>query len=152
MRILAIDPGTRCGYAYCEDNVPHVETSGVWDLTPKRFDSGGMRFINLLQALADVRADFVVYEEVRRHKGADAAFVYGGLVSHIQSHCEHRGIPYTAIPVGTIKKHATGKGNANKEAMLEAAQARWGDQVVSSDQADALWILDCYLAQMGNGS
>ena len=29
--------------------------------------------------------------------------------------CEHHQIPYQGVPVGTIKKHATGKGNAGKE-------------------------------------
>ena len=27
-----------------------------------------------------------------------------------------RGVPYQGVPVGTVKRHATGKGNAGKEA------------------------------------
>jgi hypothetical protein len=36
---------------------------------------------------------------------------------------ELRGVPYEGVPVGTIKRHATGKGNANKQAMIDAARA-----------------------------
>ena len=49
------------------------------------------------------------------------------------------------VPVGTIKKHATGKGNAGKEAMIEAMQLL-GHPVTDDNEADALallhWALD----------
>ncbi len=149
MRILAIDPGTHCGWAWTEDGAPHAETSGVWDLSSQRHEGGGMRFLRLAHWLHETKADLIVYEEVARHRGTAAAHVYGGIVGQIGVYCEQRGVPYTAIPVGTIKKHATGKGNADKSAMLHAAKVRWGDRVESHDQADALHILDCYLATMG---
>jgi Holliday junction resolvasome RuvABC endonuclease subunit len=48
--------------------------------------------------------------------------------------------------VGTIKKHATGKGNADKVAMVEAMQLR-GHPVTDDNEADALallyWALEC---------
>ena len=31
---------------------------------------------------------------------------------------ELRGVPYQGVPVGTIKRHATGSGNAPKQAMI----------------------------------
>jgi Holliday junction resolvasome RuvABC endonuclease subunit len=37
-----------------------------------------------------------------------------------------------------LKKHATGKGNAQKPEMQEAAKARWGIDL-SEDEADATW-------------
>ncbi len=33
-------------------------------------------------------------------------------MGHLTAWCEHHNIPYQGVPVGTIKKHATGKGNA----------------------------------------
>jgi len=137
MKILAIDPGTHCGYALSPFE------SGVWDLSPRRYEGGGMRFVKLRNYLikACEGVDMVVFEEVRGHKGTDAAHVYGGIVAIITEHCELKEIPYSGIPVGTIKKYATGKGNSNKEAMVKAAKERWPDiDLVDDNQADALHL------------
>jgi Holliday junction resolvasome RuvABC endonuclease subunit len=53
---------------------------------------------------------------------------------------EMRGVPYDGVPVGTIKRHATGKGNANKDAMMAAARAR-GFSPADDNAADAIAIL-----------
>ena len=53
---------------------------------------------------------------------------------------ELRGIPYEGVPVGTIKRHATGKGNANKDVMMAAARAR-GFSPADDNEADAIAIL-----------
>lgn len=137
MNILAIDPGTKCGYAKSP-----IE-SGVWDLGSRRHEGGGMRFLRLRNYLvvACEDADMVVYEEVRRHMGTDAAHIYGGIVAIIQEHCETHDIYYTGVPVGTVKKFATGKGNADKGTMIEEARKKWPDMIIKDDnQADALWI------------
>jgi len=44
------------------------------------------------------------------------------------------------VPVGTIKRHATGKGNADKAAMMAAARAR-GFSPADDNEADAIAIL-----------
>jgi hypothetical protein len=49
-------------------------------------------------------------------------------------------VPYQGVPVGTIKIHATGKGNAPKEAMVAAARAR-GFSPSDDNEADAIAIL-----------
>ena len=36
--------------------------------------------------------------------------------------CEHHGIPYQGVPVGTIKRHIAGKGNADKQAVIDAVR------------------------------
>ena len=40
------------------------------------------------------------------------------------SWAEFDDLSYEGVPVGTIKRHATGKGNAPKEAINAAAKAR----------------------------
>ena len=75
-----------------------------------------------LQAVAD-GIDTLHFEEVRRHVSTDAAHAYGGFLATLTAWCEHQRIPYQGVPVGTIKKHATGKGNANKAAVIAAARA-----------------------------
>jgi Holliday junction resolvasome RuvABC endonuclease subunit len=145
MRILAIDPGTKCGWAA---NLDGVIVSGTWNLKGGRFDGAGMRFVRLEECLCEfAKVERVCFEEVRRHLGTDAAHIYGGITAVIMAFCERRGIPYEGIPVGTIKKHATGKGNADKAKMTETARERWPDQNIKDDnQADALWLLDVVTA------
>lgn len=138
MKILAIDPGTHCGYALG----PFM--SGVWDLSPRRHEGGGMRFLKLRNYLikACEGVNLVVYEEVRRHLGTDAAQIYGGIIAIISEHCELKKIDYQGVPVQTIKKFATGKGNSNKEVMLATARERWPQlNIVDDNQGDALFLL-----------
>ena len=49
-------------------------------------------------------------------------------------------MPYQGVPVGTIKRHATGKGNAPKEAMIAAARGR-GFSPADDNEADAIALL-----------
>ena len=157
MRIIGIDPGTHCGYAWSDDGKIHHELSGVWDLTPKRFEGGGMRFLrmsNQFETLIVGGPDecAVFFEEVRRHRGVSAAHIYGGIVAVITRICEQYMIPYEGIPVGTIKKFATGKGNASKEQMIDAANDKFSphDRLITDDnQADALWILGAGMERIG---
>lgn len=143
MRILGIDPGTSCGWAVL-DNGDRI-ASGVWDLKPRRHEGGGMRYLRFRRYLTQVLdgVEAVSYEEVRRHRGVDAAHVYGGILGQLTAVCESRSIPYRGIPVGTIKKLATGKGNASKEMMVEAFVQAFGEEPEADDEADALF---CALA------
>ena len=50
------------------------------------------------------------------------------------------------MPVGTIKRFATGKGNADKKAMIAAVRGR-GFEPADDNEADALAVLDWALAQ-----
>ncbi len=88
----------------------------------------------------------VYFEEVRRHLGVDAAHVYGGLLATLTAWCERHQIPYQGVPVGTIKRHATGKGNAGKAEVIAAMKAL-GHPVTDDNEADALALLHWALAQ-----
>jgi crossover junction endodeoxyribonuclease RuvC len=143
--ILAVDPGTACGWALRAPSGAVV--SGVWNLRGGRFEGGGMRFLRLRRHLDDAfaAAPFhqVAFEEVRRHLGVDAAHIYGGVVATLTAFCEERRLPYQGIPVGTVKRLATGKGNADKAAMLAAAATRWpGYRFADDNEADARWIAE----------
>lgn len=113
-----------------------------------------MRFLRLRSLLSEIlrttgKPDVVVFEEVRRHLGVDAAHIYGGCLATITSVCEEWRVPYQGVPVGTVKKLATGKGNADKAAMIEAARRRWPDANIRDDnEADARWIAECGFASI----
>ena len=88
----------------------------------------------------------VYFEEVRRHIGVDAAHCYGGFKAILTTFCEVNGIPYQGVPVGTIKKHITGKGNADKLAVIKAVQAL-GFNPKDDNEADALALLSFAMKQ-----
>ena len=46
------------------------------------------------------------------------------------------------VPVGTIKKFASGKGNASKQQMIEAVEDRFGCIVADDNEADAIALLE----------
>jgi Holliday junction resolvasome RuvABC endonuclease subunit len=86
----------------------------------------------------------VVYEEVRRHLGTDAAHLYGGFMNLLLEWCEVHGIPAEAYPVGAIKKYWTGNGSASKELMISMCRQR-GYQPRDDNEADAIAMLNMCL-------
>lgn len=140
--IIAIDPGTKCGWAARIDGVTF---SGVWDLSVKRYEGAGMRFVRLKNHLYELSAqskiDLIVFEEVRRHAGVIASHVYGGIISLIMEFGEVNNIEYVPCPVATLKKFATGKGNAGKELMMIACIEKLKCTPVDDNEADARWLL-----------
>jgi Holliday junction resolvasome RuvABC endonuclease subunit len=140
---LALDLGTTTGWAMRPQlgNIAH----GFVSLKPQRCEGGGMRYLRFKRWLSELQAmsgevQSVYFEEVRRHAGVDAAHVYGGLLATLTAWCEHHNIPYLGVPVGTIKKHATGKGNAGKDQVIAAMRAL-GHPVSDDNEADALALL-----------
>ena len=141
--ILALDLGTTTGWAL---RTAHgLITSGTVSFRPSRYDGGGMRYLRFRGWLDHLAGDAgpisaIHFEEVRRHVGTDAAHVYGGLLATLTAWAENMAIAYQGVPVGTIKRHATGKGNANKDAMIDAVRAR-GFNPADDNEADAIAIL-----------
>lgn len=144
--ILALDLGTRTGYAWRRgDRIEH----GFIDFKTKRMESPGMRYVRFKQWLNRYSPNIenIVFEEVRRHIGTTAAHVYGGFLSHLTAFCAENEIEYVGVPVGTIKKFATGKGNANKNMMILAAR-KAGRDIVDDNEADAYWILQYAIQEL----
>ena len=149
---LALDLGTTTGWALHAPATPI--THGFVSFKSQRFEGGGMRYLRFGRWLAEMKVlvvapegiGAVYFEEVRRHLGVDAAHVYGGLLATLTAWCEHHNIPYQGVPVGTIKKHATDRGNAGKAEVIAAMQAR-GYAVSDDNEADALALLHWALAQ-----
>lgn len=146
---LALDLGTKTGWALCARG--SILGGGVQSFATGRFDGGGMRYLRFRHWLDDLLVQAggalsaVHFEEVRRHAATDAAHVYGGLLATLTAWCEEQGIPYQGVPVGTWKRHVTGKGNASKAAVIEAVQGR-GFAPQDDNHADALaialWVVE----------
>lgn len=149
--LLALDLGTACGYALRSGTGAII--SGTWDLKPSRFEGGGMRFVRFQRYLDEMhRASplgMVLFEEVRRHAGTTAAHVYGGLLGILTAWCETNGVPYGSATVQEIKKFATGRGNADKDAVIAAVTA-WGFRPKDDNEADALALMRMKVEEMGD--
>jgi crossover junction endodeoxyribonuclease RuvC len=136
MNILALDVATHCGWAT-------KTASGVWDLSIKRDESSGMRLIRFKAKVKEViekeQIKIVVFER-------SAGFHKSSLIVQAELHgvlkllLEELGIEYKAYSASEIKKFATGKGNANKDAMVLAARLKYPVTIIDDNHADALHI------------
>jgi hypothetical protein len=149
--ILALDLGQTTGWAVRTPD--GVIMSGTAEFRPGRFQSVGMIFLRFRGWLEEVRETTgsigaVWFEEVRVHRGVAAAHIYGAFVGHLTAWAEMNQIPYGGVPVGTIKRHVTGRGNADKEAVIAAVRAL-GFNPADDNEADALALLDWVLETGG---
>ena len=140
MKILALDPATKCGYAH---NISGRVKSGVWNFKTGHFDGAGMYLIKFKAEIKPLikEVDMVAFEGVMAHLATStyAQHKYGGFLAMIQSTCEELNTPYCGLGVGEIKKFWTGKGNASKEDMVHSARVN-GFNPIDDNEADALAI------------
>lgn len=147
--VLALDLGTQCGWAVATRDGKFSSGSDRFD--PKRCGGPGKRWLAFREFLT-ARAreaggiQAVYYEDVKNHAGVIAAHVYGGFLAVLELWCAANNIPLYGVGVGTIKKHATGKGNATKDQMI-AASIKRGLKVTDDNEADAVALLAYALEQ-----
>lgn len=142
MNILSLDLATTTGWAY---NNPSLN-GGIWSLKPKRGSSEGMKQIKLRSMLQDFlntvkTIDLIVYEKPAGRFMTGVISV-AELVSVVKVFCEDNGIDYTSYRPTEVKKWATGKGNSNKQIMLDEAKKRWENiDIIDDNMADAMLML-----------
>ncbi len=141
--ILALDLGTATGWALGDRGL--LVAAGTTSFKATRFEGGGMRYLHFRRWLSQMHTlehfSEVVFEEVRRHLGVDAAHAYGGFLATLQAWCEEKHMPYSARGVQAIKSHATGHANAGKDLMLKACLEWVGRELGSDNEADAIALL-----------
>lgn len=140
--ILALDLGTKLGWAIRRSHQDIFY--GVVDLSPSKCLPRAYRFAIFQQWLDRFFVDVIVYKDVKRHKGTYAAHMWGALEGILLAHCVNKKIAAHALGVGEVKRHATGKGNAGKDAVIAAMVAR-GFKPQDDNDADALALLFAYL-------
>ena len=82
------------------------------------------------------------------HRGGAATELCVGFVTRAIEAAAAHGAEYEGVPTMTLKKHATGRGNADKEAVRTAMLVHWNDELTrlrrtiqNHDEADALALL-----------
>ena len=138
MRILSLDTGTKTGWA--TENL-----SGVEEFAIKRGESPGMRFLKFRGWLATMlklipELDVIIYEQAH-HRGGAATACGVGMVTVVLEFAAQHGIETMSVHSGTLKKYATGKGNAGKPEMIAEAIRR-GYKPVDDNEADAILMLE----------
>ena len=132
MTILALDLSlTSTGYAHgTATGTIAVKSRGVTRLAENRD--------RLRELVLTCSPERVVMEGYANGKGDNYAKGMWGGVARLLLH--DMGLAVVEVPPASLKKFATGKGNANKDTMLEAAIRRFGFQGHGNDEADA-WLL-----------
>ncbi len=161
MKILALDLGTSAGYAHNLFDPEEVE-AGAWQLaTPKEVAAWGKnrltrrrdprieRLHNLLSKLP--RPDVICYEDVQ----------FSSYTKQVQLWSSFRAAVWLAfpadtfiecVPVGTLKKFATGSGSADKDAMAAALyrhQPELKKAGLNDDAVDAVWLFNWAVQNLG---
>lgn len=146
LNVLALDPATKTGWAL---RVGGRHYSGVQSFALKRGESPGMRYLRARAWLRDMqkqagKIDFIVYEQPHL-RGGHSSEVLMGFVTEIQTFAAEVGAQHSTVHTGTLKKFATGSGNASKKEMVRAAERRYpgcftGDPK-DDNEADARHLL-----------
>lgn len=134
-KILALDIATNTGWK--------TETaSGVWNLKPNRGESEGIRVVRFKAKVREIveleEINLISYERpAGMHKSS--IMVASEMVGVLKDFCMERDITLACYSATEIKKFATDKGNANKEAMIKAARDR-GYLPKDDNEADAIFL------------
>ncbi len=150
MKILALDMATKTGWATLNGQ----KNSGVQDLSLKRGESAGMHFLRFRAWLRVMQSllggiDLIVYEQAH-HRGGAATQLCVGLVTETLAFAAVINAETMPVHTATLKKWATGKGNAGKPLMIKAAQGRGWDPA-DDNEADAELLLDYALEELRVG-
>ena len=141
MQILALDLATTTGYAIRRHD-GEIDSGRI--RLPEKVERDGQRLHALRKILTELKFsyqgfDFVVWENAPFQKGV-ANERYHNLAGTLMVWCEQHEVGYGKVDVSTIKKFATGKGNAQKPDMIKAAKDV-GYNVIDDNEADALHLL-----------
>lgn len=143
---IGIDLGAKAGISVLCNNTMHTHEVyfGKAKVEPTRYYKFWVHLTNLFIELSkDYKPEEIIvyYEYVARHLGTKAAHAYGAYRMILLMACHSKNIKTEELSVQAIKKTATGKGNAKKDIIIEAANNRFKpDWNLTDNEADSMWI------------
>lgn len=96
-----------------------------------------------------IDADLMVIEGLAVH-GPGAGMAAAQVMGAVKVLLLRRGVPYVEVPPSSLKKYATGKGNAGKPEMAVALYKRSGLELADDNQVDAWWLRCAGLDALGH--
>ena len=134
-RLLALDVATHTGWKT-------KSASGVWSLKPNRGESEGMRVVRFKAKVREMiemeQINLIAYERpAGLHKSS--IMVASEMIGVLKDLCIERNVDLCCYSASEIKKFATGKGNANKDAMVVAAK-HLGFEPQDDNETDAIHL------------
>lgn len=169
--ILALDLGTRTGYAFGRMKGDGDVKSGTLDWASakevkewkrsratRRGDPRVLRFYSWLTTNIEVGVRRIVFEDVEFCSQTYQCQLWTSFRTCVWIAVEGRGIQIDAVPVGTLKKFATGNGSATKSGMAHALARAFPDlytihnsqkgevealpsgRILDDNAVDALWL------------
>ena len=139
--VLGIDPSlTATGIAHA---------SGLTETVKTRAKDGDTRLEVIYRevSFAAEHAPFAVIEDLPKH--AMAAGITGMVQGVVRLALIDNDVDYLTIPPATLKKFATGKGNATKADMRRAWLMLTGEDNADDNQVDAAYLRQIGLFLMG---
>lgn len=140
MRVVGVDPSTaRIGYASDDVVRSLMSTAGAKD-PARRLHELRREFVGILRRFPPL-PDLVAVEgySLGGAVGQLAKFRIGEVGGMIRLALFDLDVPFVEIPPKSVKRYATGNGNADKDRMVAAA-LELGAPVTNHDEADA-WHL-----------
>lgn len=132
MRIVGIDPSlASTGVAFGDGSLAALK---------QKPSDGDRRLVNIKAGVwtAVEGADLVIMEDLPRN--AMGAGVTGMVQGVIRELLQESGVPYITVTPATLKKFATGAGNAKKPVMRIAWREYSDVDVANNDMVDAAWL------------
>lgn len=124
--------------------VAHATRDGIVTDTLADTDRGLDRLRRIAKAVREHArtADLVVLEGPAYASVSRGFFERGGLHYMVLERLHLEGRTVVEVPPAVVKRYATGKGNAGKGAVVDAAARRYPEVDTGGDdnQADALWL------------
>lgn len=142
--VLALDVAEHCGYYSTHE-------CGVWNFTQRQGKNAPQQhhlfYHTLMDYIKKYDIKMVVAEDVCVSKHFIAQRKLSEFRGILCAVCAECGLPQPAfVNVKTIKKWATGDGNADKKKMMDYCLQRWGIDVNGKDDlADAIHIYKYYV-------
>lgn len=138
MNILALDPANKCGFAH--SNGEH----GVWHLGKGELGQQHAELVRLLDdAIERWSCNMIATENAGfGSRNPEVQAMHNERLGIIRMIAHKHGAKLIAFSPMTIKAFATGHGHAKKPQMVAACRRLLDLNVVSEDEADAIWILE----------
>lgn len=136
MNVIGLDPSlTSTGIALVDGHVDVIRTSELHGMV--RLDAICR---SMVRALGAGPVDLVAIEGYSMGSKGQAIFDLGELGGVLRHAIWSLGLPWVDIAPNSLKKYATGRGDADKTRMVVAARDRLDYGGYSPDEADALWL------------